>query len=90
MGVRSVIPPKIGRPSAKPPTARFRRLMRQRFARKADRRTYGQRAQSETVNSMMKRNLGDDLRSIVRRRREQEMLLRALTHNVMLYANREG
>jgi hypothetical protein len=90
MGVRSVIPPDTGRPSAKPPAGRFRRLMRQRFDRKADRRTYGQRAQSETVNSMIKRNFGDALRSILPKRREQEMLLRALTHNVMLYANREG
>jgi hypothetical protein len=90
MGVRSVIPPKIGRPSAKPPVARFRRIMHQRFARKADRRTYGQRAQSETVNSMVKRNFGDALRSIRPKRREQEMLLRTLTHNVMLYANRKG
>jgi hypothetical protein len=90
MGVRSVIPPNIGRPSAKPPSGRFRRLMRQRFSRKADRRTYGQRAQSETVNSMIKRNFGDALRSVLPERREQEMLLRTLTHNVMLYANREG
>lgn len=90
MGVRSVIPPKIGRPSDGPPAGRFRRLMRQRFARKADRRTYGQRAQSETVNSMMKRNFGDALRSVLPKRREQEMLLRTLTHNLMLYANREG
>jgi len=90
MGVRSVIPPDIGRPSAKPPAGRFRRLMRQRFDRKADRRTYGQRAQSETVNSMIKRNFGDALRSVLPERREQEMLLRTLTHNVMLYANREG
>jgi len=90
MGVRSVIPPNIGRPSDRPPAGRFRRLMRQRFDRKADRRTYGQRAQSETVNSMIKRNFGDALRSIRAKRREQEMLLRTLTHNVMLYANREG
>jgi transposase len=88
--VRSVIPPNVGRPSDKPPAGRFRRLMRQRFDRKADRRTYGQRAQSETVNSMIKRNFGDALRSVLRKRREQEMLLRTLAHNVMLYANREG
>ncbi len=90
MNVRSVIPPEVGRPSAKPPAGRFRRTMRQRFARKADRRVYGQRAQSETVNSMIKRNLGDALRSVLPKRREQEMLLRALTHNLMLYANHEG
>ena len=90
MGVRSVIPPEIGRPSANPPAGRFRRLMRQRFDRKADRAVYGQRAQSETVNSMIKRNFGDALRSVRPKRREQEMLLRTLTHNLMLYANREG
>lgn len=85
MGVRSIIPPKIGRPTEKPPSARFRRLMSQRFARKADRRAYGQRAQSETVNSMMKRNFGDALRSILPKRRKQEMLLRSLTHDLMLW-----
>jgi transposase len=84
MNVRSIIPPKIGRPSAKPPAGRFRRLMKQRFARKADAATYGQRSQSETVNSMMKRNLGEYLRSIRPRRRKQEMLLRSITHNLML------
>lgn len=90
MNVRSIIPPKIGRPSTRPPAGRFRHLMRQRFARKADRQAYGQRAQSETVNSMMKRNLGDALRSVLPKRREKEMQLRTLTHNFMLYANREG
>jgi len=49
-----------------------------------DARVYGQRAQSETVNSMIKRNLGDCLRSIKTTRRKQEMLLRTLTHNLML------
>ena len=84
MGVRSVIPAKIGRPSAEPPAGRYRRLMKQRFARKADKGIYGQRSQSETVNSMMKRNLGEFLRSVRTRRRKQEMLLRAVTHNLML------
>ena len=84
MKVRSIIPASIGRPTSKPPTTRYRRLMRQRFARKADRRHYGQRAQSETVNSMMKRNFGDALRSVAPQRREKEMLLRVLTHNIML------
>lgn len=90
MGVRSVIPPKVGRPTTKPPAARFRRLMHHRFARRADATLYGQRSQSETVNSMMKRNFGDELRSVRPDRREQEMLLRTLAHDLMLYANREG
>jgi hypothetical protein len=84
LGVRSVVPAKIGRPTEAPPTGRFRRLMKRRFARKADAKTYGQRAQSEAVNSMMKRNMGEHLRSILEPRREQEMKLRALVHNLML------
>ena len=84
MNVRSVIPAKIGRPSASGPTGRYRRLMKQRFARGADKRLYGQRSQSETVNSMMKRNLGEYLRSIRTRRRKQEMLLKSIVHNLML------
>ena len=40
----------------------YRRLMKRRFARKADKAAYGQRWQSETVNSMIKRNLGSALR----------------------------
>ena len=84
MNVRSVIPPKIGRPSQAPPAGYYRRLMKRRFKTKADAKTYGQRAQSETINSMMKRNLGDSLRSIRPERREQEMMLRSLVHNLML------
>ena len=87
IGVRSIIPAKLGRPTDKPPSGRYRRLMKQRFSRKADGKQYGQRAQSETVNSMMKRNMGDALRSIKPERRKQEMLLRSLTHNIMLAAN---
>jgi hypothetical protein len=89
MSVRSIIPPRIGRPTDKPPRGDYRRLMHQRFARKADRNSYGQRAQSETVNSMMKRNFGDALRSILPERREKEMLLRSLTHDLMLLAHRD-
>jgi hypothetical protein len=84
MKVRSIIPPKIGKQTLNLPAGRYRRLMHLRFARKADRKLYGQRSQSETVNSMMKRNFGDALRSIRPRRREQEMLLRVLAHDLML------
>lgn len=85
--VRSIIPSRIGRPSDKLPTSRYRRNMKQRFHRGADKRVYGQRAQSETVHSMLKRNLGDALRSILTLRRKKEMHLLTLTHNLMLLAN---
>jgi len=84
MGVRSIIPPNTGRPSSKPPPARHRRNMYYRFKRKADKVFYGQRWQSETVNSMIKRNLGSALRARTGRRRSMELLLRVVTHNVML------
>jgi hypothetical protein len=84
MGVRSIIPPGIGRPTSKLPTGRWRRHMAKRFARKADQKQYAQRSQSETVHSMLKRNQGSALRSRTPERRKKEMLLRVLTHNIML------
>jgi hypothetical protein len=84
MGVRSIIPPNAGRPTNKLPTGRRRRNMHHRFKRKADKEYYGQRWQSETVNSMIKRNLGSALRATTARRRSKELLLRVITHNVMI------
>ena len=84
MRVRSIIPPGIGRPTSTLPSGRWRRHMAKRFSRKADQQHYGQRAQSETVHSMVKRNQGSALRSRTPERRKKEMLLRVLTHNIML------
>ena len=86
LGVRSIIPIGIGRPTPKPPTGYWRRHMWRRFARHADRRAYGQRAQAETINSMLKRNQGDEMRSRLPRRRQAEMLLRTVVHNITLTA----
>jgi hypothetical protein len=63
MGVRSIIPPKAARPTSKLPTGPMRRNMRHRFKRRAGARVYGQRWQSETTNSMIKRNLGSAMRA---------------------------
>jgi hypothetical protein len=86
MRVRSIIPPKAGRPTSKPPGEPMRRNMYYRFKRRADARTYGQRWQSETANSMIKRNLGSALRARTAVCRRHELLLRVLTHNIMLLA----
>lgn len=86
MGIRSIIPPKAGRPTRKPPTEPMRRNMYLRFNRRADARVYGQRWQSETANSMIKRNLGSAMRAQTAVGRRHELLLRALTHNIMLLA----
>jgi hypothetical protein len=90
LGVRSIIPAAIGRPTAKPPSGYWRRRMRRRFDRHADRRVYGQRAQVETINSMIKRNLGDELRSRLNPRRKAEMLLRTVVHNITLLGRLEA
>jgi hypothetical protein len=84
MGVRSIISPGTGRPTSKPPTGRWRRHMAKRMKRKADQKLYGQRSQSETVHSMIKRNLGSALRARKPENRKAEMMLRVLTHNIML------
>jgi len=89
MGVETVIPPEIGRPSASAPAGPFRAEMRARFDRPEHDGTYGQRWQVETVNSMIKRNLGSALRATTARRRSMELLLRVLTHNIMVLEGTE-
>ena len=85
MNVKSIIPPLIGRPRKRgKPAGRHRRRMARKFQRDGGGRAYRQRAQVECVNSMMKRNLGSDLRCRSAQRRELEMLLRAVVHNIML------
>lgn len=84
MGVRSIIPAMIGRPTQKLPSGRWRRHMAKRFKRKADQKPYAQRSQSETAHSMIKRNLGSALRSRTPERQKKEMMLRVLVHNIAL------
>ena len=88
MGVRTIIPPRAGRPTPEPPPPGqpLRRRMHFRFKRRADAALYGQRWQAETVNSMIKRNLGSAMRARTAVRRRHELLLRVLTHNIMLLA----
>lgn len=84
MGVRSFIKTGIGRPSKNPPSGYYRRLMSKRLKGSQRGKTYGQRAQAETVNSMLKRNLGDALRARSPKARRNEQLLRVLAHNIAL------
>jgi hypothetical protein len=84
-GVRTLIPPLIGRPTAKPPAGYWRRTM----LRVLPRSRYGQRWQSETVNSMLKRHLGSALRARTYWSQCRETILRALTLNVMILRRRQ-
>lgn len=78
--IRTIIPPLIGRKTSKLPVGRYRRLMALRFNKKL----YGQRWQIETVNSMLKRNLGSFLRARSYWSQCREIMLRLFTHNVMI------
>jgi transposase len=88
MGVRAIIPPRAGAPTDKPPPLHqpLRRQMHFRFQRPREQALYRQRWQSETTNSMIKRNLGSALRARTTVHRRHELLLRVLTHNIMLLA----
>jgi hypothetical protein len=81
-GVRSVIPAESGRPSSKPPTGRYRRLMRQRLDK--DYCQYGQRWQAECGISMLKRRLGSALGGHTYHSQCCEIMLMVLTFNLML------
>ena len=84
-GVRSVIPATSGRPTTKRLTGRYRQLMRTRLNKSYCR--YGQRWQVETVYSMIKRRLGSAVNGRTYWSQCRELILLAITHNVMiLYA----
>jgi hypothetical protein len=79
-GVRTLIPAKHGRPTTKPASGRYRRLMQTRF----DESAYHQRAQVEAVISMIKRRQGAHARGRTYHSQCRDLRLMALTHNVMI------
>ena len=76
LGITTTIPPTRGRPSASPPTGKYRRLMRRRFNRR--------RWQVEAVFSSMKRWLGSAVGGQSHWARCSDLWLVVLTHNIML------
>jgi hypothetical protein len=87
-GIQSLIPAKHGRPSkdGKPPTGPWRRWMRSLLRTKRKRRSsgYTQRWQVETVVSMIKRNLGEELSGHTYHSRNRQMRLLAVVHNILI------
>ncbi len=79
-GIRSVIPPKSGRPTTKPAAGYYRRQMQVRFNRAA----YRKRSQVETVMSMIKRRQGAHVRGRSYHSQCRDLRLMVLTHNVMI------
>lgn len=83
--VRSIIPPRIGRQTHKPPTGLFRRKLFNRFPKTL----YRQRWQVESVFSMMKRRLSSALRARQYISQCRELSLKVLALNIMiLYRSR--
>ena len=78
--MRTIIPATRGRPTQKLPRGYWRRRMTTRF----DTVKYGQRRQVETVNSMIKRMQGSALRSRCYWPQCREIVLRTITHNIMI------
>lgn len=86
LDVRTIIPAGIGRPTEKPPTGHYRRLMSQRLHLTS----YGQRWQDETVFSMVKRRLGSAVNATTYWSQCRALMLKAVAHNVLiLYAPSE-
>lgn len=79
-GIRTIIPARIGRPTEQLPKGKYRKIMATRFNKKL----YGQRWQSETVNSMLKRNMGSFLRARSYWSQCRELMLRLFVHNVTI------
>lgn len=80
LGIESIINPKAGRPTTKLPSGKYRREMVKNF----DNQKYGQRWQSETVMSMLKRNLSESILAKKYWSQCREMALKVLTHNIMI------
>jgi hypothetical protein len=78
--IRTLIPPTHGRPTTKPATGRYRRLMQVRF----DRPAYRRRSQVETVISMIKRRQGNYVNGRSYWSQCRDLRLLALTHNVLI------
>lgn len=80
LGIHTIIPARVGRPTHKLPQGRYRRRMSLRFNKKA----YGHRWQGETLNSMIKRLQGSFLRARSYWSRCRELMLKLIAHNVMI------
>jgi hypothetical protein len=92
IGVRSFIPAKHGRPrkDGGPPNGQWRRRMACRLGSSESRKRcgYTKRWQIETVNSMIKRNQSSALSGKTAWSRKRDMMLKVLTHDLMILGRR--
>jgi Transposase DDE domain len=80
--IRSFIPATLGRPTTKPLTGLFRRLMKQRLNK--DYGQYGQRWQAESGFSMFKRCIADTVQGRSQWSQRRELWLLVITYNILL------
>jgi len=83
-GARTLIPPRHGRPTEKLPSSHHRRQMAKLFARPSASRPYRQRAQVETVFSILKRRLDSSVNACGYWNQCRALMLKALVHNLMI------
>jgi Transposase DDE domain len=86
---RTLIPPKHGRPTKKLPQQYYRRRMARTFQHQRRRKPYGQRSQVESVFSAVKRRLGSSVNAYSYWSQCRALMLKALTHNIMLLRRRQ-
>jgi transposase len=86
-GTRAVIPPRHGRPNS---TGIPGGYYRGRMARNFDHSKYAQRAQVETTFSMLKRRLDGSVNAYGHWPQCRALMLKALTHNIMILKRRAG
>lgn len=84
--MRSLMPAEHGRPSDKPPTGYWRRVMKEALSSKTKRKRsgYSQRVQAETGFSMIKRRQGESVAARTFENQCGELRLMVLTHNLMI------
>jgi hypothetical protein len=80
--IRSFIPAKIGRPTTKRLSGRFRQLMKRRLNK--DYGQYGQRWQAESGFSMIKRCIADTVQGRSQWSQRRELWLVVITYNILL------
>lgn len=91
LGVRSTVIALNRRGTRKWPPTKYRRQMVRRFRRRPPgsryKRIYGQRWQIESAFSRIKRRLGASIGALRWVNQKNEILLKVLTHNIMLLAS---
>jgi transposase len=83
LGASSMIPPRMKDVPLWRTEGVYRKEMKRRFSRSV----YGQRAKAETVFSVVKRTMGDEMRSVRAKGANNEARVRLIAYNAMRVAS---